>query len=446
MSDLQDLLKKIKAGPVSTQSYVYYNKEDGKIHKISSTNVLQEGLEIFEIDNEEVKPILSGQRRTEEFTITYDISSKQIRLKEVSYDDNQKTADTMTYQLPVIKNTFDGHFSVTSVFEGIDICIWDITKSYIEGEFVWHNEIVYKLKTNIELGTEFDTTAHNILEDDVMLTNLPTQSHSATKIVMKPEYEGVHVDIWYKALEHQAGQHVWLNGNVYKILEYAEADTEFTMKNVEVIIGDVNLYADENKLLKTINNINPGDIILKYNSIYSIQEEEEKFDKDKSSIFFYNSLSTLLYYNNKNCLEIDLTGETGSVDSNDMRLMLSETTDLKNGQTILCGKSLYQIAVDKEYDIIVQQNTLSKSWSLSLNPYTKKFLQTSGYRSDETLYFSVTAKYDPNVLYRSLEFTVGDLLSDASSVIPFIFESEADSKDVSIYTAKYFDSYAHEVV
>ena len=129
MSDLQDLLKKIKAGPVSTQSYVYYNKEDGKIHKISSTNVLQEGLEIFEIDNEEVKPILSGQRRTEEFTITYDISSKQIRLKEVSYDDNQKTADTMTYQLPVIKNTFDGHFSVTSVFEGIDICIWDITKS-----------------------------------------------------------------------------------------------------------------------------------------------------------------------------------------------------------------------------------------------------------------------------------------------------------------------------
>jgi len=126
--------------------------------------------------------------------------------------------------------------------------------------------------------------------------------------------------------------------------------------------------------------------------------------------------------------------------------MLSETTDLKNGQTILCGKSLYQIVANKAYDIIVQQNTLSKSWSLLLNPYTKKFLQASGYRSDETLYFSVTAKYDPNVLYRSLEFTVGDLLSDASSVVPFIFESEADSKDVSIYTAKYFDSYAHEVV
>jgi len=263
---------------------------------------------------------------------------------------------------------------------------------------------------------------------------------------MNPEYQGVHVDVWYKELSHLAGQHVWLNGNVYKISEDMAADTEFTMDNATVIIGNVLLYADENKSLPTTSNISPGNIILKNNSIYSIHAEEEKFDKDKSSIFFYNSLSTLLYYNNKNCLEIDLTRKTGSVDSNDMQLMLSETTDLKNGQTILCGKSLYQITVEKEYDIIVQQNTLSKLWTLSLNPYTKKFLQTSGYSPVETLYFSVTSKYDPNVLYRSLEFTVGDLLSDASSVIPFIFESESDSKDVSIYTAKYFDSYAHEII
>ena len=446
MSDLQSLLKKLSVSAASTQSYVYYDKETGKIHKISSTNVAEDGFAVFEIDNEEVKPILSGERRTEEFTITYDISLKQIRLKEVAYDDSHNTAATMTHQLPVIKNTFDGHFSVTSVFEGIDICIWDITKSYIEGEFVWHNNLVYKLKTNIEQNVEFDTTAHSVFVDNVVITTMPTQSQTIINYTMNPEYQGVHVDVWYKELSHLAGQHVWLNGNVYKISEDMAADTEFTMDNATVIIGNVLLYADENKSLPTTSNISPGNIILKNNSIYSIHAEEEKFDKDKSSIFFYNSLSTLLYYNNKNCLEIDLTGETGSVDSNDMQLMLSETTDLKNGQTILCGKSLYQITVEKEYDIIVQQNTLSKLWTLSLNPYTKKFLQTSGYSPVETLYFSVTSKYDPNVLYRSLEFTVGDLLSDASSVIPFIFESESDSKDVSIYTAKYFDSYAHEII
>ena len=65
---------------------------------------------------------------------------------------------------------------------------------------------------------------------------------------------------------------------------------------------------------------------------------------------------------------------------------------------------------------------------------------------NEKLYFSVTSKYDPNILYRSLEFTIGDLLDEASSIIPFIYESENSVDDVSIYTAKYFDSYAHEVI
>ena len=446
MSDLQSLLKKLNAGPVSTISYVYYEKETGKIHKISSKNTPDEGLTVFEIENEEVLPILSGERRTEEFTIAYDVSLKQIRLKEVAYDDSHNTAATMTYQLPVIKNTQEGHLSLTGIFEGIDICIWDITKSYNLGQLVWHNNLVYKLKTNIEQNVEFDTTAHSVFVDNVVITTMPTQSQTIINYTMTPEYTGIHVDVWYKELSHLAGQHVWLNGNVYKISEDAAADTEFTMDNATVIIGNVLLYADENKLLPTTSNISLGNIILKNNSIYSIHAEEEKFNKDKSSVFFYNSLSTLLYHNNKNCLEINLTGETGSVDSNDMRLMLSETTDLKNGQTILCGKRLYQVQTEKAYDIIVQQNTLSKAWNLLLNPYTKKFLQTSGYNPKETLYFSVTSKYDPNILYRSLEFTVGDLLSDVTSVILFSTEDEEDPQNVSIYTAKYFDSYAHEVI
>ena len=446
MSDLQSLLKKLNAGPVSTISYVYYEKETGKIHKISSKNTPDEGLTVFEIENEEVLPILSGERRTEEFTIAYDVSLKQIRLKEVAYDDSHNTAATMTYQLPVIKNTQEGHLSLTEVYQGLDVYLWDITKSYIRGDFVWSNNIVYKLNTDIEKNAKLNTTTHTVFVDDVLLTTVPTQSHIVTKTVMNPEYTGIHVDVWYKELSHLAGQHVWLNGNVYKISEDAAADTEFTMDNATVIIGNVLLYADENKLLPTTSNISLGNIILKNNSIYSIHAEEEKFDKDKSSVFFYNSLSTLLYHNNKNCLEIDLTGETGSVDSNDMRLMLSETTDLKNGQTILCGKRLYQVQTEKAYDIIVQQNTLSKAWNLLLNPYTKKFLQTSGYNPKETLYFSVTSKYDPNILYRSLEFTVGDLLSDVTSVILFSTEDEEDPQNVSIYTAKYFDSYAHEVI
>ena len=445
MSNLQDLLKKLNAGPVSTMSYVYYDKENGKIHKISSANTPQEGFEVFEIENSEVNPILSGERRTEEFTIAYDVSLKQIRLKEVAYDDSHNTAATMTYQLPVIKNTQEGHLSLTEVYQGLDVYLWDITKSYIRGDFVWSNNIVYKLNTDIEKNAKLNTTTHTVFVDDVLLTTVPTQSHIVTKTVMNPEYTGIHVDVWYKELSHLAGQHVWLNGNVYKISEDTAADTEFTMDNATVIIGNVLLYADENKLLPTTSKLSLGNIILNNNSIYSIQEEKEQINKDKSSVFFYNALSTLLYYNNKSCLEINLADDD-SIESNDMRLNLTSSDNLKNGQTILSGKRLYQVQTEKAYDIIVQQNTLSKAWNLLLNPYTKKFLQTSGYNPKETLYFSVTSKYDPNILYRSLEFTVGDLLSDVTSVILFSTEDEEDPQNVSIYTAKYFDSYAHEVI
>ena len=170
MSDLQSLLKRLSVASSSTQSYVYYDKETGKIHKISSTNVAEAGFEVFEIETNEVKAILTGQRRTEEFIITYDVSLKQIRLKEVAYDDSHNTAATMTYQLPVIKNTQEGHLSLTEVYQGLDVYLWDITKSYNLGQLVWHNNLVYKLKTNIEQNVEFDTTAHSVFVDNVVIT------------------------------------------------------------------------------------------------------------------------------------------------------------------------------------------------------------------------------------------------------------------------------------
>jgi|TARA_B110000908_G_scaffold73686_1_gene88768 hypothetical protein len=207
MSNLQSLLKKLSAAPASAMSYVYYDKETGKIHKISSRNVAEDGFEIFEIETLEVKPILTGERRTDEFIIMYDVSLKQIRLKEVAYDDSYNTAATMCYQLPVIN-------------------------------------------CNITLDT----------------------------------------------------------------------------------------------------------------------------------------------------------------------------------------------------DIVIQQDTKNNVWNLQINPHTKKFLRMSMYNTKETICFSITSKYDPNILYRSLEFLIGELITEDVPTIPFKFASESIPTDVSIYTAKYFDSYAHEII
>jgi plasmid maintenance system killer protein len=446
MSSLQDLIKKIQVSAVITDSYVYYTKETGKIHKISSRNVPNDEYEVIAIPQEEVKPILSGERRTEEFTITYDLSLKQIKLKEIAYDDSHNTASTMCYQLPIIKNSHDAHVALEHVYEGVEVYVYDPSCNYSKGQCVWYNNNVYKLATDTSADTEFDLTTHKIFVEDVVLTVLPTQNQYTEKLTMQPEYVGVRVDVWYKELSHLAGQHVWLNGTVYKLLKDQSVDTEFTMENAEVIVSNVKLYADENKSLKTVQNVVVGDMLLDNNQLYSVQLISEEFDKDKISIFFFNTASTMIYYNNENVIEADLSSIHETITYKDLKLNLIKTTDLKNGQTILSGKQLYQVRVDREYDIIVQQNTQNKTWTMMINPYTKKFLQTSGYKPTERLYFSVTSKYDPNILYRSLEFTVGDLLSDKTSVIPFITDLEQDSTDVSIYTAKYFDSYAHEVI
>lgn len=314
MSDLQSLIKRLSTGPASTQSYVYYSKETGKIYKVSSNNIPEKGFEIIEIPTKEVEPILTGERRTEEFIITYDVSLKQIRLKEVAYDDSHNTAATLCYQLPIVNRTNNNGF------------VEDYTK---------------------------------IIE-------------------LRPEYVGLHIDVWYDELPHLAGQHVWINDTVYKLLTDQPTNTKFTTDNAELIVENVKLYRDKNKALKITDSVAVGDLILKHNNIFV-------FDYDDCNI-------------------------------------------------------------NLENDIVIRQDTENNVWNITINPHTKKFLRMSGYNPKETLYFSVTAKYDPNILYRSLEFNIGDIINESQSIIPFKFEQELDPNNVSIYTAKYFENYAHEII
>ena len=90
----------------------------------------------------------------------------------------------------------------------------------------------------------------------------------------KPEYEGIHVDVWYDELEHLAGQHVWKDNVVYKILEDQNKNTEFNLANCQLILEDVLLYSDQNDTLPTVKEVLIGDIILDNNKIYSLTKDE----------------------------------------------------------------------------------------------------------------------------------------------------------------------------
>ena len=212
MSSLHDLINRIQISNANKESYIYYDQSTGVIHKVSNKNVPSDEYAIIPIDSEEIKPILSGEKRTDEYIIVYDLSSKQVRLKEITYEDAHSTASTMCYQIPTFFKT--------------------------------------------------ETTA----------------------------------------------------------------------------------------------------------------------------------------------------------------------------------------AESVEHDIIIQQDTNNNVWNIEFNVYTEKFLIRTKYARNETLYFSITEKHDPNILYRSLEFTIADLLLQKTITIPFIYDSEHNANNVSIYTAKYFESYAHEVI
>ena len=54
MSNLHDLIKNLQVGVISTNSYVYYDKDSGKIHKISSTNTPEEDFEIVVCTNSKI--------------------------------------------------------------------------------------------------------------------------------------------------------------------------------------------------------------------------------------------------------------------------------------------------------------------------------------------------------------------------------------------------------
>ena len=138
-------------------------------------------------------------------------------------------------------------------------------------------------------------------------------------------------------------------------------------------------------------------------------------------------------------------------DTSSKKLVLKAVNDIKtyNTSSVMC----YRLPVIKDSstvdeestDIIVRQDLINKEWKIKITPATKNFLISTTTPSNETLYFSVTSKFDPNILYRSLEVNASNLIYNAVS-IPFKYDVEGNKDNISIYTAKYFDNYIHEII
>lgn len=104
---------------------------------------------------------------------------------------------------------------------------------------------------------------------------------------------------------------------------------------------------------------------------------------------------------------------------------------------------MLEIANDENADVTIVQDKIDRVWRLVLSEDFLNSVKEQDLTVDPTVqYYSVTKKYDPNVLYRLLKFTKnGD-----DYTVPFNYDFEVDTMPLSIYTVRKFSTYSYEVV
>ena len=469
MSDLKELLKNLSANiEISTICYVHYDPNDGRIEKISTKNVSSENFAILEVQYDSVKDILNGTKKTENFVVIYDISLKQHALRELSYESELDTVEHLLHELPTFRATSSSLFE--HVYDGVEVDVWLPNRKYLQNSLVWYRNNVYKLLQDT-FSEKFPNDVAEVFIEDVLITNVKSNFYkNIKKSIFTPVFTGIHVDVWYDKLRHLKGQHVWHNNCVYKLLNNQEKDTEFNKNNVELILENVKLYNDENTSLKFDQNLIHGDYCLDNNNLFlfedSTVENLTQDDKFVKMIFFHVSDFEIIVFDS----EIDKFVSMTIIEKDDtMKLLLEPTeidiemivpstsdagneigisNELPKGQKVLVERKIYEVhnLKDSEYEIHLQQNYLEDRWEIFLNPSTKRSMLKSNFFGNDMLFFSITEKHDPNVLYRSLSFNIRELISNESIIHPFKYKWEFDKKDVSIYTPKFFKNYIHEIL
>jgi len=107
---------------------------------------------------------------------------------------------------------------------------------------------------------------------------------------------------------------------------------------------------------------------------------------------------------------------------------------------------IYEVPEFKQQDsdISIIQDSTNRCWKILLGESLQKNLKRQGLRLNKQLSFSITAKHDPNILYKTLFVDFSQIVRDNYAVIPFSMEFEDKNADISIFTAKMFDSYSFQ--
>tara|TARA_B110000503_G_scaffold138125_1_gene223684 strand:- start:665 stop:1285 length:621 start_codon:yes stop_codon:yes gene_type:complete len=114
------------------------------------------------------------------------------------------------------------------------------------------------------------------------------------------------------------------------------------------------------------------------------------------------------------------------------------------------SQEIYKCKKIKNADIQIIQDIKNTCWKILMSNELKYKLAAQRVSvtniKDNQITFSVTAKNNPNILYRLLSFPFSDLLDDNYVVLDFKDQYEFDGLPISVYTIQKFDTYSYEMI
>jgi len=109
---------------------------------------------------------------------------------------------------------------------------------------------------------------------------------------------------------------------------------------------------------------------------------------------------------------------------------------------------IYQVpeSTEEPADIQVVQDVKNTCWKFLMGDALRTKLTNNRINANIEVSFSITEENNPNVLYRTLSFSLKDLLQNFYVVLDFKQEREFSGEPVSVYTIHKFDTYSYEVI
>lgn len=99
-------------------------------------------------------------------------------------------------------------------------------------------------------------------------------------------------------------------------------------------------------------------------------------------------------------------------------------------------------------DLVIERNIRKQTWYFTTLMELKEnvsFRNSESLKSTSLSIFA-TETNDPNILYRNFNISVNTLLDHSKVSVPFIYDWENTGKTVSMYTNKFFDTYAYRII